>query len=482
METEYTQPKDSAVITQDENAAASPFFASRSASGRSAPSFSERMAEAGYITGRRYDAVKNAFLSYRSSDRKPKGVRTRLTHSGETFAAGRRVLGKLCLVGGYLRLFLALDPAAYAVEKYHHKDYTEVLRYARFPFMIKLSSDRQVRYAEELIGEVLRAAGYEPDPTYVPHDQANIFRRTWRRPVSRAGEAVAGAAMALPGETASPAPSGESPSAGVDTDEKDVGEPEQIDVRIPENGVVLNKLGERIGRIRRRVVYDDEGQETGVLRKEQTNVFLYENGERTAYLDRNDNLISLQDKYRATVRRRASVLILALLPLFFLTLISSVVGLYFLMWTGPSGYAPLLFVAGETGNEWHLEEELPVFYNETFGDNVVAPGMQGSYRFTFENRNADPLAYTLHFAEENPAGIGIVYRLKRDGAYLGETGEYVPLGELDMTDLTIEAESSSVFEIEWLWSHSDAVDTSAGLSQAQYRMRISLTAWVDSRV
>ena len=144
---------------------------------RSNRSFAERMGEAGYIAGRRYDAVKNAFLAYKTAERKPKNVRSRISRSGETFYAGRKVLGKVCLVGGYIRLFLALDPKLYNVEKYHHKDYSEVVRYAKFPFMIKLSSDRQEKYAEELIGELLLLNGFVRDEEYVVKDQANIFKK-----------------------------------------------------------------------------------------------------------------------------------------------------------------------------------------------------------------------------------------------------------------------------------------------------------------
>ena len=152
---------------------------------RSNRSFAERMGEAGYIAGRRYDAVKNAFLAYKTAERKPKNVRSRISRSGETFYAGRKVLGKVCLVGGYLRLFLALDPKLYNVEKYHHKDYSEVVRYAKFPFMIKLSSDRQEKYAEELIGELLLLNGFVRDEEYVVKDQANIFKKPRDRKSTR---------------------------------------------------------------------------------------------------------------------------------------------------------------------------------------------------------------------------------------------------------------------------------------------------------
>lgn len=65
---------------------------------------------------------------------KARTVKSRISRSGETFYSCRKVFAKVCLEGGYLRLFLALDSKAYNVEKYHHKDYTKVVHYAKFPF------------------------------------------------------------------------------------------------------------------------------------------------------------------------------------------------------------------------------------------------------------------------------------------------------------------------------------------------------------
>ena len=137
--------------------------------------FAEKMSEAGYVVGRRYDAVKNAFLSYKSTLKRPKPLHCRFSTNSETFTVGKKLLAKLVLVSGYLRLFVALDPKAYNEQKYHHKDYTEVARYEKTPLMIKLSSDRQEKYAVELIDDLMRANNFEPDENYVPTDQADVF-------------------------------------------------------------------------------------------------------------------------------------------------------------------------------------------------------------------------------------------------------------------------------------------------------------------
>lgn len=450
------------------------------AAARSDRSFAERMGEAGYTAGRRYDAVKNAFLAYKSSERKPKFITSRISRSGETFRAGRRVLGKLCLVGGYLRLFLALDPALYNAEKYHHKDYSEVVRYAKFPFMIKLSSDRQVRYAEELIGEVCRQNGFVRDEGYIVRDQANIFKKPKHKKALQSTEQFPEIITAM-SETAM-SETAMTETAVSETAAEAPAEPEAIDVSLPTKATVVDKQGAKIGKVRSGVWLDADEQEQGVFKKEETNVFVYAGEMRTGYVDKNDNILTLDDQYVATIRRGNHVWVLFLvLLLVLITLLTFILTAYFLTRSGNVDYAPVLFIATEDGENWEDTENLPVFMNERFGDSKIAPGMRGSYRFTFENRNANTLLYGLSFTQTNEYGIEIVYRLKRDGAYIAGAVGYVALDGLGIGDLTIEPHSATIFELEWYWRDNDEADTQAGENSAVYTLAISLTEQVSER-
>lgn len=417
--------------------------------------FAARMGDAGYATCRRYDAVKNAFLSYRPAEEKGKKLNCRLTNSGETFGVGRTVFAKLCLVSGYLRLFLALDPKAYNQNKYHHKDCTEIARYAKIPFMIKISSDRQQKYALELIGEVMAAHGFVPDEGYLPKDLAGMFAAY----ASKHGEAAAadGAWIAV-------------------SDEPEPGEPAAIDVRLPVRAKVVDREGGKLGKIRSSVWYGEEDKENlGEFRKEDTNVFLYRGEERFAYVDKNDNILTLADKYVATIRRFHWLpLLIILLILALLTALSVLLSAYFM--NRSSDYIPVLFVADEEGTSWEEIEDLPVFYNEAFGDTIVAPGMSGSYRFMVENRNDDTLLFQFTFAEENEYGIAMRYRLRRDNTHISGTDGYVTTKELGVEDMTIEPRSKSVFTIEWYWQDNDPVDTAAGENGAVYKLLINFIA------
>ena len=91
-----------------------------------------------------YTAIKNEFLSY-------KKVKSRISWNYDSFNRGRLKLGKLAIRGKTLVLFLNLDPMEFDVNKYHHKDASEVKKFAEVPFMLRIRSDRALKYALELI-------------------------------------------------------------------------------------------------------------------------------------------------------------------------------------------------------------------------------------------------------------------------------------------------------------------------------------------
>lgn len=432
-----------------------------------ATKFALRMGEAGYITGRRYDAIKNAFLSYRPAEKRKKPLRARVTGGGETFSCGKKLLAKLCIVGGYLRLFLALSPGEYSEQKYHHKDYSDVRRYAKTPMMIKLSSDRQVKNAVSLIDDVMRLNGFVPDENYEPKDQAGIFKKPRK---------TAPKVVYVEREAAVP------PIVHTETEDSAAAEPAvAAGVKAPARGIVFDGEGNRIGKVRRGVWYDAEDKALGDFREEDESVYFYGDGVKSAYLDGHDNVLSMRNTYVATLRRTPVLLLVLIILLVVMTALSVCLGAYFLTRSTGGDYAPTLFIADADGRSWDDMENIPVFMNEVFGDTVIAPGQDGTYAFTFENRNDNALVFSFTFTEANDYGIDITYRLKRDGAYIvGADGNYVGVEPLSVGagGLTIEANSDSVFELEWKWAHNDAVDTAAGENGATYTLNIGFSAYV----
>lgn len=478
---------------------------------RSGETFAVRMHDAGYAVAVKYDAIKNAFLSYRSQ-KSGRMLKARIVRDGETYTAGRDPIAKLCLVGGYLRLFLALDPKEFNQNKYHHKDYTEVARYANYPLMIKISSDRQLKNALELIAALLEKNGYAVDPDYIPGHQAQIFdnakptkkiiiiNNVSERETAAAadvsaredGDGTAESSVEESAEVAEslgenaqidndgvPAPAEEIsavPSEGFTGTAEDSPKPKTVDkARLPVRATVVDGDGVKIGKIRDSVWYDTDDVVVGNFDKTENDNVYFHGINQYGYVDRNNNVLTLADKYIATVRYTRWGLILILVLLAALVAVSACFTAYYIATSNSVDVPPVLFIA-EEGKSWEDTKNLKVFFNEKFGDAVIEPGMKGSYAFTFENRNENALIFNLAFTETNPYGIELLYRLKRDGAYVAGADGYVNVGGISCNDLTIEAASSTVFELEWFWRDNDETDTEAGENEAQYTLNIKFSA------
>ena len=112
-------------------------------------SFEAKLIQSGGEAKRYYSELKNCLLSY-------KGVKSRMSWKWETFRSGRKALAKLRLRGKTLSLALALDPAAYDDTKYHVDSLAETKSYADTPCLYRIKNDRRVKYAKELIDNVMR--------------------------------------------------------------------------------------------------------------------------------------------------------------------------------------------------------------------------------------------------------------------------------------------------------------------------------------
>lgn len=96
-----------------------------------------------------YTVVKNKLLSY-------KGVKARLSWNFESFNKGRIQCAKLNVKGKNFMVYLGLDPNEYNVNKYHFVDVSDKPKLDKVPMMLKIKSERGLKYAIELIEEVMR--------------------------------------------------------------------------------------------------------------------------------------------------------------------------------------------------------------------------------------------------------------------------------------------------------------------------------------
>lgn len=127
-------------------------------------SFTARLSQSNVPVKEYYSSLKNYILSY-------KGVKSRISWRYDSFNKGRLKCIKLQFRGKSLYMYIALDPAD-VPEKYHVKDYSGKSAYAEVPTVLKVGSDRALKYAKELVSLLMERNGIQrgetPSVDYVP--------------------------------------------------------------------------------------------------------------------------------------------------------------------------------------------------------------------------------------------------------------------------------------------------------------------------
>ena len=111
-------------------------------------SFTARVIQAPDTLKGYYSEIKNELMSYAY-------VKSRISWKHDAFNRGRLQLAKLVVRGKSLCIYLALDPNAYEVEKYHHVDQGNKNAYSKVPMMVRVKSDLGLRKAKFLISEMM---------------------------------------------------------------------------------------------------------------------------------------------------------------------------------------------------------------------------------------------------------------------------------------------------------------------------------------
>ncbi len=89
---------------------------------------------------------------------KIKGLKVFESYSSETYKKGRTAIAKLAFRGKTLCVYLALAPSEYENTKYVY-DKSTSKAYKNYPMCVKLTSDRQAKWATELITELANKNG-----------------------------------------------------------------------------------------------------------------------------------------------------------------------------------------------------------------------------------------------------------------------------------------------------------------------------------
>lgn len=156
-----------AATAEPQNEAAK-FFASMEGKKFISKSFIGKMHQTDKTIQGYYGELKNYMLSF-------KRVRSSVSWNLDSFFIGRKAVAKIGFRGKTLVMFCALDPDEYANTKYYPKDVSGVKKYEATPMMIKVKSERGVKFAKELIDVMFK--GLTPIADFKPQ-KYNFARRT----------------------------------------------------------------------------------------------------------------------------------------------------------------------------------------------------------------------------------------------------------------------------------------------------------------
>lgn len=119
-------------------------------------SFRARLLNASETMKNRYRSVCGELSSY-------VGIKTSQSWDKTRIYSGRKTLGAMLFRGKTLCVALALDPAKYAETKYVFSDIGQTAKYASTPMLVRLTSERQVKYLKELFGVLFGEERKEPE-------------------------------------------------------------------------------------------------------------------------------------------------------------------------------------------------------------------------------------------------------------------------------------------------------------------------------
>lgn len=126
--------------------------------------------------------------------------------------------------------------------------------------------------------------------------------------------------------------------------------------------------------------------------------------------------------------------------------------------------------------DWMKSEKLNIFANSYFnGQNKIAPGVSGSYRFKVVNNRSSKVIYNVSFNEVNLYNINMKYRLKIGNDYVvGDENNWVSAEDLNYNSRIIDTKISELYTLEWRWFDSDNDNEVGQTINAVYSLSISV--------
>ena len=115
-------------------------------------SFASRLIQAPEEVQILYSAIKNEILAY-------DGIKVKNSWNYESYNRDGEQCIKLNVRGRSVMVYLALNPADYADTKYRVKDMSDNPRFEKVPMLLFVRTERGLKYAVELIGELMKKIG-----------------------------------------------------------------------------------------------------------------------------------------------------------------------------------------------------------------------------------------------------------------------------------------------------------------------------------
>ena len=126
---------------------------------KSYPNFRMRLKQSSDKNREWYAAVKNLFCSQ-------KGVTYRVYKRVEKIRYQGQVIAVIGIAKRSIKLWLALKPYEYDARRYHHKDVSDKPRFVDVPMYVRVSSDRALTRAQELILALFQELNMEARKRY----------------------------------------------------------------------------------------------------------------------------------------------------------------------------------------------------------------------------------------------------------------------------------------------------------------------------
>lgn len=115
-------------------------------------SFKARLIQSAETLQNYYGKIKNYLLAFDK-------VKSNVAWEHDGFRFGRNTVAKIKIRGKSVLLYLALSPSDYVDTKYHIKDLSRGDKTPALPVLLKVRSERGVKYAKELIDHVMKKVG-----------------------------------------------------------------------------------------------------------------------------------------------------------------------------------------------------------------------------------------------------------------------------------------------------------------------------------